>query len=87
MEEARKVLGEVDYRSSAYDALDGADAAVIVTEWDEFRALDLDRVKRLLAEPRIIDLRNIYRPEDMARRGFRYDSIGREAIAGRQAIS
>jgi len=80
MDEARKVLGEVDYRSSAYDCIDGADAAVIVTEWDEFRALDLDRVKRLLAEPRIIDLRNIYRPEEMARRGFRYESVGRRAV-------
>ncbi|MDZ5452722.1 UDP-glucose/GDP-mannose dehydrogenase family protein [Labrys sp. ZIDIC5] len=78
MEEARKVLSDVDYRSSAYDCLDGADVAVIVTEWDEFRALDLERVKNLLTRPVIVDLRNIYRLEDMKRYGFRYESIGRE---------
>jgi UDPglucose 6-dehydrogenase len=85
MDEARKVLGDVDYRASAYDCLGGADAAVIVTEWDEFRALDLDRVKALLAQPLIVDLRNIYRPEDMAQRGFRYESIGRQTIEGAAA--
>jgi UDPglucose 6-dehydrogenase len=78
MEEAKKLLGDVEYSSNPYECLEGADAAVIVTEWEEFRALDLDRVRRLLAEPVIVDLRNIYWPEDMARRGFRYDSIGRE---------
>ncbi|OCC05919.1 UDP-glucose 6-dehydrogenase [Labrys sp. WJW] len=81
MEEAHKVLSEVDYRSSAYDCLDGADVAVIVTEWDEFRALDLERVKNLLTRPVIVDLRNIYRLEDMKRHGFRYESIGREGTA------
>jgi UDPglucose 6-dehydrogenase len=78
MEEARKVLSGIDYSASAYECIEGADAAVIVTEWDEFRALDLDRVRRLLARPIIVDLRNVYRPEDMARHGFRYDSVGRE---------
>ncbi|WP_448950473.1 UDP-glucose dehydrogenase family protein [Labrys neptuniae] len=78
MEEARKFLSDVDYRASAYDCLDGADVAVIVTEWDEFRALDLERVKSLLTQPVIVDLRNIYRLEDMSRHGFRYESIGRE---------
>ncbi|MEW9309435.1 UDP-glucose/GDP-mannose dehydrogenase family protein [Labrys portucalensis] len=81
MEEAHKVLSDVDYRSSAYDCLDGADVAVIVTEWDEFRALDLERVKNLLTQPVIVDLRNIYRLEDMKRHGFRYESIGREGTA------
>ncbi|MDT3378698.1 UDP-glucose/GDP-mannose dehydrogenase family protein [Labrys neptuniae] len=81
MEEAHKVLSDVDYRSSAYDCLDGADVAVIVTEWDEFRALDLERVKNLLTRPVIVDLRNIYRLEDMKRHGFRYESIGREGTA------
>ena len=81
MEEAHKVLSDVDYRSSAYDCLDGADVAVIVTEWDEFRALDLERVKNLLTHPVIVDLRNIYRLEDMKRHGFRYESIGREGTA------
>ncbi|MBP0582484.1 UDP-glucose/GDP-mannose dehydrogenase family protein [Labrys sp. LIt4] len=81
MEEAQKILSDVDYRSSAYDCLDGADVGVIVTEWDEFRALDLDRVKRLLMQPVIVDLRNIYRLDDMKRHGFRYESIGREGTA------
>ena len=78
MDEARKVLGDITYSASAYACIEGADAAVIVTEWEEFRALDLDRVRSLLKAPVIVDLRNIYRPEDMAKRGFRYDSIGRE---------
>jgi len=60
----------------AYSCLDGADALVILTEWDAFRALDLDRVKARLREPVVVDLRNIYRSEDMARRGFRYSNIG-----------
>ena len=77
MEEASKLLSGVDYRTSAYDCLDGADVAVIVTEWDEFRALDLERVKSLLTQPVIVDLRNIYRLDDMIRYGFRYESIGR----------
>ncbi|CAM5776039.1 UDP-glucose 6-dehydrogenase [Labrys miyagiensis] len=81
MEEARKVLVDVDYRDSAYDCLEGADVAVIVTEWDEFRALDLERVKELLKQPVIVDLRNIYRLDEMARHGFRYESIGRAAAA------
>jgi UDPglucose 6-dehydrogenase len=81
MEEARKFLTNVDYRASAYDCLDGADVAVIVTEWDEFRALDLERVKKLLRQPVIVDLRNIYRLDDMARHGFRYESIGRAGTA------
>jgi UDPglucose 6-dehydrogenase len=81
MEEARKFLTNVDYRASAYDCLEGADVAVIVTEWDEFRALDLERVKKLLRQPVIVDLRNIYRLDDMARHGFRYESIGRAGTA------
>jgi len=80
MTEAKKVLGDIEYRASAYDCLDGADVGVIVTEWDEFRALDLDRVKAALTRPVIVDLRNIYRPEDMAERGFRYESIGRSGV-------
>jgi UDPglucose 6-dehydrogenase len=80
MQEARKVLPDVDYASSAYACLEGADAAVFVTEWDEFRALDLRRAKALLAQPVIVDLRNIYRPEDMAAHGFLYDSVGRNRV-------
>ncbi len=61
----------------AYEAIEGSDAIAIVTEWDVFRALDFDRVKQLARAPVLIDLRNIYRPEDMAARGFSYISIGR----------
>ena len=53
---------------------------MIVTEWEQFRALDLDRLKRVMARPVIIDLRNVYRPADMARHGFRYDSVGRQIV-------
>jgi UDPglucose 6-dehydrogenase len=77
MHEAAKLLDGVEMKDSAYDAVQGADAVVIVTEWDQFRALDLDRVKLLMNQPVLVDLRNIYRPEDMARRGFRYSGIGR----------
>ena len=73
----RALLDEVDYVADAYSCVDGADALVIVTEWDAFRALDLERVKGLLREPLIVDLRNIYRPDEMRRRGFRYVSVGR----------
>ncbi|MBV9750929.1 MAG: UDP-glucose/GDP-mannose dehydrogenase family protein [Hyphomicrobiales bacterium] len=77
MEQAKGILHKVEYTPDAYSCVDGADALVIVTEWDAFRALDLDRIKSLLHEPLIIDLRNIYRPEEMRRRGFRYVSVGR----------
>jgi len=80
MAEARKVLSGVTYYESAYACIEGADVAVIVTEWDEFRALDLERVRGLLTRPVIVDLRNIYRVEDMARYGFRYESIGRAGV-------
>jgi UDPglucose 6-dehydrogenase len=77
MEQARSVLGEVEYSADAYSCVENADALVIVTEWDAFRALDLARIKALLREPLIVDLRNIYRPEEMRRRGFTYVSVGR----------
>ncbi|MEZ5817622.1 MAG: UDP-glucose/GDP-mannose dehydrogenase family protein [Hyphomicrobiaceae bacterium] len=79
MEQARKVLPGLALAASAYECIDGADAMVIVTEWNEFRALDLKRVKSLLAAPVVVDLRNIYRPEDMERMGFTYLSVGRSA--------
>jgi len=82
MNEARKVLNDVDYAKGPYDALDGADALVIVTEWDQFRALDFDRVKAGLDHPVVIDLRNIYKPSDMKRRGFDYFSLGRPPVNG-----
>ncbi|MEM9169028.1 MAG: UDP-glucose/GDP-mannose dehydrogenase family protein [Pseudomonadota bacterium] len=77
MEEARKLLDGVDYCTGPYEAIDGADAVAIVTEWDVFRALDLTRMKSLLAAPIMIDMRNIYDPETMQAAGFNYASIGR----------
>ncbi|MET4682308.1 UDP-glucose dehydrogenase family protein [Brevundimonas faecalis] len=77
MEEAAKVLDGVVFRDGPYEAVEGADVVVILTEWDQFRALDLDRVKLLLKQPVMVDLRNVYRPDDMRARGFRYTSIGR----------
>lgn len=77
MEAAKGMLQDVSYARDAYDCAEGADAVVIVTEWNMFRALDLDRLKRVMAEPVLVDLRNIYRPEDVRRRGFTYKSVGR----------
>ncbi len=78
-EQARAVLPDVELCDSAYDCIRGADALVIVTEWNEFRALDLRRAKGLLKTPVVVDLRNIYRPDEMARLGFTYASVGRGA--------
>ena len=77
LEQARRDLPEIECCKDAYSCASGADALVIVTEWVQFRALDLDRLKREMAQPVIVDLRNIYRPEDMAALGFSYESIGR----------
>ena len=75
--EAAHLLKGVDFKASSYEAADGADALVILTEWDQFRALDLDRLKTLLKTPVVVDLRNVYRPSEMVRHGFTYASIGR----------
>lgn len=77
MHEARKLMSGLDYAENAYGAIEGADAMVIITEWDQFRALDFDRVKESLKGNVIVDLRNIYSPEDMEKRGFDYTSVGR----------
>src|SRR5260370_30325721 len=77
IDEARKLMPELDYCGDAYETMEGADALVLVTEWNEFRALDLHRVKVLLKTPTVIDLRNIYKPTDMAAAGFFYFSVGR----------
>ncbi|MFC7377237.1 UDP-glucose dehydrogenase family protein [Brevundimonas sp. GCM10030266] len=77
MHEAAKLLDGVVFRDGPYAAVEGADVVVILTEWDQFRALDLDRIKLLLKQPVMVDLRNVYRPDDMRARGFRYTSIGR----------
>ncbi len=77
VEQAKLVLRNVEYADSPYAAIEGADAMVLVTEWDAFRALDLARVKQLLKQPVVVDLRNVYRPEEMARHGLSYYGIGR----------
>jgi UDPglucose 6-dehydrogenase len=77
MHEAQALLPGVEFASGPYDAVEDADAVVILTEWDQFRALDLDRVKLLMRNPVVVDLRNIYRPSDLRDRGFAYSSIGR----------
>jgi UDPglucose 6-dehydrogenase len=79
MPEARKLLPEVTTEADPYACIEGADALVILTEWDQFRALDLDRVKAILRKPIVVDLRNVYKPADMTARGFTYISIGRPA--------
>ena len=78
--EARALFADVDFKDGPYEAVTGADAVVILTEWDQFRALDLDRVKLLMAGPVVVDLRNIYRPAEMLARGFRYSSVGRQSV-------
>jgi UDPglucose 6-dehydrogenase len=77
MEEARRELPDIDYCDDAYACAEDADALVIVTEWVQFRALDLPRLKSIMKQPIVVDLRNIYRAEDMQELGFVYESIGR----------
>jgi UDPglucose 6-dehydrogenase len=77
MAEAKKLMPDLTYCRDAYDCMTGADALVIITEWNEFRALDLARIKASLRQPVIVDLRNIYNPAEMSQAGFRYSSIGR----------
>ena len=79
MDEARKLMPELVYCRDAYQTMEGVDALILLTEWNEFRGLDLGRVRDLLASPLVIDLRNIYQPQEMAAVGFSYLSIGRPA--------
>jgi UDPglucose 6-dehydrogenase len=79
MDEAKKQMPDLDYRNDPYEAIEGADALVILTEWNSYRSLDLDRVKALLKAPVFVDLRNIYRPSEMQAAGFQYSSLGRTA--------
>ncbi len=81
IEQAKAVLADVAYCDSAYACAEGADALVIVTEWEQFRALDLARLKRTMARPVVVDLRNVYRPEDMTKHGFIYVGVGRRGPA------
>jgi UDPglucose 6-dehydrogenase len=82
MEQAKKVLSGVTYCDSTYACAEGADALVIVTEWDQFRALDFEQLKGVMAQPVLVDLRNVYPPDEPLRHGFTYDSIGRPPRSG-----
>src|SRR3979411_3079817 len=77
MEQARRELPDIEYCDNPYACARGADVMVVVTEWVQYRTLDLERLKREMAQPVIVDLRNIYRPEDMAARGLIYEGVGR----------
>jgi UDPglucose 6-dehydrogenase len=79
MEQARQTLSDITYCDSVYAAAEGAHAVVIATEWEQFRALDLSRLKHVMARPVIVDLRNVYRPDEMETAGFAYVGIGRTA--------
>jgi UDPglucose 6-dehydrogenase len=81
MQEAKAYLPEVVWKDGAYDAASGADALVIITEWNEFRALQLDRIAEIMNRRIIVDLRNVYNPADAAKAGFSYSSIGRPPVS------
>jgi UDPglucose 6-dehydrogenase len=80
LHEARQLLRDVDFKDDPYEVANGADVLVLITEWNQFRALDLDRIKLLMNRPVMVDLRNVYKPEDMAARGFAYTSVGRASV-------
>lgn len=76
-EEAKKFLPDISYVNDEYAAVEGADALVFMTEWNQFRALDMKRIRKLMKSPKIADLRNIYEPEDIRDLGFDYVGVGR----------
>ncbi|HEY5217488.1 MAG TPA: UDP-glucose/GDP-mannose dehydrogenase family protein [Pseudolabrys sp.] len=80
MEQAKPLLANVTFCDDAYACAEGASALVIVTEWEQFRALDFARLKAIMARPVLVDLRNIYRREEVARHGFVYESVGRASV-------
>jgi UDPglucose 6-dehydrogenase len=86
MDEAKRLMPELVYSQDAYQTMEGADALILLTEWNEFRGLDLGRVKGLLVNPLVIDLRNIYQPQEMAAAGLSYLSIGRPAQRARREL-
>jgi UDPglucose 6-dehydrogenase len=87
MDQARKSLPRLRTAKNAYTCVRQCDAVVILTEWEEFRTLDFDRIKSGLRTPVMIDLRNMYEPDEMARRGFEYTGIGRpSALISRRSV-
>jgi UDPglucose 6-dehydrogenase len=87
MEQAKQVLVNVTYSQGPYDCVEDADAVVILTEWEQFRALDLERIRDLMACPVMVDLRNVYRPEEMKRHGFAYCCVGRTPTQPRVSVT
>jgi UDPglucose 6-dehydrogenase len=77
MEQAKRELPDIEYCEDPYACAKGADVMVLVTEWVQYRAMDLKRLKAAMAQPVVVDLRNVYRAEDMAAHGFIYESVGR----------
>jgi UDPglucose 6-dehydrogenase len=77
MDLAAPLMPDVAMKPNAYAAIEGADAVVIVTEWDAFRALDFDRIKQVARAPVLVDLRNVYNPAEVRAKGFQYSSVGR----------
>ena len=86
VEEAKHLLNNITYGSSSYEIMDDADLAVIITEWHEFRALDLERMKSMMKNPILVDLRNIYTPKEMVEAGFQYNSIGRSKVVATETL-
>ena len=82
MPATQQVLRDVEYCQDSYSTCEGSDVLVLVTEWNQFRALDLERVRALLLQPVMVDLRNVYEPATMQRLGFRYTSVGRRGAHG-----
>ena len=78
MDEAKKILSEIKWCNDSYEAMSGADGILILTEWNQFRSLDISRVLELLNTPIMVDLRNIYDPKEMTDIGFKYISVGRK---------
>jgi len=82
MDEAKGMLKGVHWCSNTYEVMENADVIAILTEWNEFRALDLERVKSLMSKPIMVDLRNIYNPDEMVAAGFDYHCVGRKSSNG-----
>ena len=86
MEEATKHLEDVEWCDDLYTAAQGADVVVIITEWNEFRGLDLTRLGEIMTQKCIVDMRNIYRPDEMQDAGFHYVSVGRKEVKPGQVL-
>ncbi|PZP53486.1 MAG: hypothetical protein DI586_11015, partial [Micavibrio aeruginosavorus] len=86
MDHAKKAFTDVNWCEDSVSVAQDAEAVVILTEWNEFRALPFDRIEQIMATPRLIDLRNIYKLPEMKARGFHYVSIGRSEIKPDQSV-